>query len=48
MANNSKAEQGSSGSETSSNSKKYLRPNPFTTYRDPQTGRWVVVKPVAA
>jgi len=22
-----------------------LRPNPFTTYRDPDTGRWVVVLP---
>jgi hypothetical protein len=21
-----------------------LQQNPFTTYRDPQTGRWVVVK----
>ncbi|MDJ0707359.1 MAG: hypothetical protein QNJ46_29145 [Leptolyngbyaceae cyanobacterium MO_188.B28] len=21
-----------------------LRPNPFHTYRDPQTGRWLVVK----
>jgi len=20
-----------------------LKPNPFTTYRDPKTGRWVVV-----
>ncbi len=26
-------------------SKKQLRTNPFTTYRDPKTGRWVVVKP---
>jgi hypothetical protein len=24
---------------------KPLRPNPFTTYRDPQTGQWIVVKP---
>jgi hypothetical protein len=24
--------------------KKQLKVNPFTTYRDPQTGRWVVVK----
>ncbi len=23
---------------------KKLRPNPFETYRDPITGRWVVVK----
>jgi hypothetical protein len=23
-----------------------LKPNPFTTYRDPQTGKWVVIKPV--
>ncbi|HEY9622598.1 MAG TPA: hypothetical protein V6C78_19720 [Crinalium sp.] len=22
-----------------------LKPNPFTTYRDPQTGKWMVVKP---
>jgi hypothetical protein len=22
-----------------------LRQNPFTTYRDPKTGRWVVVTP---
>jgi hypothetical protein len=22
-----------------------LKPNPFTTYRDPQTGKWVVVLP---
>lgn len=21
-----------------------LQPNPFTTYRDPKTGRWIVVK----
>ncbi len=21
-----------------------LRPNPFTTYRDPETGKWIVVK----
>ncbi|MEO0408978.1 MAG: hypothetical protein AAF289_16670 [Cyanobacteria bacterium P01_A01_bin.135] len=21
-----------------------LKPNPFTTYRDPHTGRWVVVR----
>lgn len=27
---------------------KTLRQNPFTTYRDPQTGLWVVVKPVPA
>lgn len=26
-------------------SKKQLRPNPFTAYRDPETGQWVVVKP---
>lgn len=24
---------------------KPLRSNPFTTYRDPKTGRWLVVKP---
>lgn len=23
-----------------------LQPNPFCTYRDPQTGLWVVVQPV--
>ncbi|WP_421657745.1 hypothetical protein [Leptothermofonsia sp. ETS-13] len=22
-----------------------LRPNPFTTYRDPKTGRWIVIVP---
>ncbi|MFB2881498.1 hypothetical protein ACE1CC_31985 [Aerosakkonemataceae cyanobacterium BLCC-F46] len=22
---------------------KCLKPNPFTTYRDPKTGKWVVV-----
>ena len=21
-----------------------LRPNPFTTYRDPETGKWIVIK----
>jgi hypothetical protein len=26
-------------------SKKNLKTNPFTTYRDPKTGKWVVVKP---
>ncbi len=25
------------------NSRKVLRANPFTTYRDPVTGKWVVV-----
>jgi hypothetical protein len=25
-----------------------LKPNPFTTYRDPETGRWMVVKSAAA
>lgn len=25
---------------------KPLRSNPFTTYRDPKTGRWLVVKPI--
>ncbi|MBD1912406.1 hypothetical protein [Leptolyngbya sp. FACHB-16] len=25
-----------------------LRPNPFTTYRDPDTGRWVVVFPASS
>ncbi len=24
--------------------RKALKPNPFTTYRDSQTGRWIVVK----
>lgn len=27
------------------NSEKKLRQNPYTTYRDPQTGLWIVVKP---
>lgn len=27
-------------------SSKELQPNPFMTYRDPQTGRWIVVKPI--
>ena len=22
---------------------KYLKPNPFITYRDPKTGKWIVV-----
>lgn len=22
-----------------------LKPNPFMTYRDPQTGKWMVIKP---
>ena len=25
-------------------SEKPLKPNPFLTYRDPETGRWIVVK----
>jgi len=25
-----------------------LQPNPFTTYRDPETGRWMVIKSVVA
>lgn len=24
---------------------KSLKPNPFTTYRDPKTGKWVVIHP---
>lgn len=24
---------------------KQLRHNPYTTYRDPMTGRWIVIKP---
>ena len=28
----------------SRSSQNYLKPNPFTTYRDPETGRWVVVQ----
>jgi len=28
--------------------KNNLRSNPFITYRDPKTGRWVVVKTAAA
>ncbi len=24
---------------------KPLRANPYTTYRDPQTGKWIVIKP---
>ncbi|WP_281362025.1 hypothetical protein [Oxynema aestuarii] len=27
------------------NSNRPLRQNPFTTYRDPVTGEWIVVKP---
>jgi hypothetical protein len=27
----------------SNTSKKPLRQNPYTTYRDPQTGKWIVV-----
>ncbi|VXD22212.1 hypothetical protein PL8927_740017 [Planktothrix serta PCC 8927] len=26
-------------------SSKELRPNPFIAYRDPETGKWIVVKP---
>ncbi|WP_255528407.1 MULTISPECIES: hypothetical protein [Planktothrix] len=26
-------------------SNKELRPNPFMAYRDPETGKWIVVKP---
>jgi hypothetical protein len=55
MANTSNVEYSSSGSVVSSDqsgsaetSKKRLRQNPFTTYRDPQTGLWMVVKPVPA
>jgi len=25
-------------------SKRELRPNPFTTYRDPETGQWLVIR----
>gem|GEM_PF-3795538 len=35
------------GNELLSDRYKGLRANPFTTYRDPQTGRWIVVKPSA-
>jgi hypothetical protein len=28
-------------------STKEMRPNPFNAYRDPQTGKWIVVKPEA-
>lgn len=28
---------------SSQNNRPPLRQNPFTTYRDPETGRWVVV-----
>ncbi|MBF2085346.1 hypothetical protein [Thermoleptolyngbya sp. C42_A2020_037] len=31
--------------EPSGDRPKSLKTNPFTTYRDPQTGRWIVVKP---
>jgi hypothetical protein len=31
--------------ETIQQPKKVLKTNPFTTYRDPETGRWIVVKP---
>ncbi len=27
--------------------RKPLRPNPFGTYRDPQTGKWLVIRAVA-
>ena len=29
---------------TMKNSEKSLKPNPFNTYRDPETGRWIVIK----
>ncbi len=35
------------GNELLSDRYKNLQANPFTTYRDPQTGRWIVVKPSA-
>lgn len=25
-------------------SQRYLKPNPFTTYRDPKTGEWIVIQ----
>lgn len=31
-------------SEMARVSRKPLQPNPFTTYRDPKTGSWIVVK----
>lgn len=27
--------------------RKPLRPNPFVTYRDPKTGKWLVIQAVA-
>ncbi|HIK54369.1 MAG TPA: hypothetical protein IGS37_04300 [Synechococcales cyanobacterium M55_K2018_004] len=33
-----------SNSECQPQPRNPLRPNPFTTYRDPQTGQWIVVK----
>ncbi len=27
----------------SKSTKKYLRQNPFTAYRDPKTGQWLVI-----
>ncbi len=27
--------------------KRKLKTNPFTTYRDPKTGQWFVVKPMS-
>jgi hypothetical protein len=36
--------QQSTESVTLPQSKPLLQQNPFTTYRDPDTGRWIVVK----
>jgi hypothetical protein len=33
-------------SQKPADTEKPLRQNPFTTYRDPVTGQWVVVKPL--
>jgi hypothetical protein len=34
-------------SSASTRSNRQLKPNPFTTYRDPETGKWLVIKPAS-
>jgi hypothetical protein len=40
-------ERKSDSSMEMSRDKRKLQQNPFTTYRDPRTGQWVVIKSVA-
>jgi hypothetical protein len=48
MANENQVCDKKSGSSMEmSKDRKNLQQNPFTTYRDPRTGQWVVIKSVA-